>query len=142
MKHRDLHVALCGVVAGVLLGATALAASGPFQASVPSITPAATRLHSAPTRTQFVRRNISKKDLKLYNDDGINPYPTIKAESSSSNNVTAPVLTPATCDAVKNAVARIRKVYDDVIVEAIGNIDLRARMSTIIDDAADDGCAK
>ncbi|MBI2635742.1 hypothetical protein HYW84_00235 [Candidatus Peregrinibacteria bacterium] len=142
-KYRDIRASFYGIAAGVVLGAGMLAFSGTNSLYASSATrvsraPAAAILRTAPTRADFVRRNIVQKNLPLWNDDGVNAYLTIKAESSASS---AKPEAPTACDAVRKAVEKIRRVYS-IVAEAVNNSELRQQMFAVLDDASDDGCSR
>ena len=143
--HRKFHISFSGIIVGVLLGAGIVALSGQtsLSANIAAVsrTPFVSLLHSAPARADFVRRNIVRKTIPLRNDDGTTntTYLTIQAESSSTSAKTA---TLTTCDAVRNAVEKIRKVYADIVAGAVSNAEIRQTMFDVIADASDDGCVK
>ncbi len=143
MHHPDLHISFTGIVIGILLGVGIVTFAGQTELSANtaavSRAPAVSILRSAPTRADFVRRNIVRKDIPLRNDDGVNTYITVKTESSVGS---AKAEAPTTCDAVRKAVEKIRRVYADVVAEAVGNVEIRQRMYDVIADASDDGCTK
>ena len=144
MKLKNLHVSVSGVVVGIALGVAIVTIGGQtsLSANTASVSraAAASRLHTAPTRADFTQRNIARKKIPLWNDDGTanTAYLTIKQESSVSS-AKAGEVTP--CDAVRKAVEKIRRVYA-VVSESVSNAELRRQMDLVLDDASDDGCTK
>lgn len=140
MTHRDVRVSVYGVVAGVILGAGAIAfTNASLEANVGDLADA--RYNAAPSADEYTRRRIDEQAIPLRNDDGINLYPTVKPESSSSSaagNVKPAAVTP--CSAVRDAIAKVQATYNRVIPRNVKNTALRQSMDWAFADAMDDYC--
>ena len=136
MQNRDLSVAVCGVVFGVILGALSSQIAGPLSASVSSFVP----FHSAPDAVSYTRRRVESRGLPVYDSRDKNNYPTLKEPTSEAMSSGAAVMDASSCGVVKTAIGKIRAVYDAVIPNTLRNTDIRMRMEAAFADALDDVC--
>ncbi len=129
MAHRDTHIALYGLVAGIILGGSSLAyVATPVQASVsPTITNNA-------KATDYARRAIDRKGIQLRSESETHSYPTVKS-SAASSSLSFIKMPSTTCDAVIGAVEKIWNVYHAVVPVTIKNSDMRAKMDAAFTDA-------
>ncbi len=129
MAHRDVHTALYGVVAGVILGASSLAfVQAPIQASVQGDV-VAVRLHEA-TKREIERRGVQRQPKT-------HTYPTVKSSESSVSSEEA-VQETTTCSSVIKAVETIWNAYNAVIPQSIKYTEIRQKMDAAFAQALDE----
>lgn len=126
MKNREVTIAVCAAVFGILLGSLSTHVSASVEGSVAYVP-----FHNAPDASEYTRRKVDEKGIPLYDNKGAIPnYPTFTGPASS-----APALDMSPCAMVKRAVGKIRAVYNAVVPNTIKNTELRTRMDAAFVDA-------
>lgn len=144
MTHRDIRVSLYGLVAGVVIGAGALAYAqhGSFTGSTVAILRPEVLQQGTPSRKDFTQRNVSKKGVPLRSDTQQHSYPTLKEFMGASSSAAAVDASPEICTAVRNAVEKIRVVYNTYIPDTLKNTEIRQNMDAAFAAAVSAECAK
>jgi hypothetical protein len=135
MKNREVTIAVCGAVFGILLGSIASNFSSPMQGDLTGGV-AYIPFHLAPDAEDYSRRNIDEKAIELMDNKGAIPnYPTLKPSADAASSAVSSVDNSA-CGMVKRAIAKVRAVYNTAI--PTGNIrytEIRAKMEAGFKDA-------
>ena len=117
MGTREVSVSVCGVIMGIILGATSFSAfqAVPLSASVSGTQVAA--FFSAPNVQEYTRRRIDEKGLVP------NAVSVSSAQSSSSASVSEILFS---CDTVKKIVAEMQTAHDKALPATSRNTEARA----------------
>ena len=142
MAHRDVSVAVCGVVVGVILGAGSIAfASGNSLMASAQGQLVATSFHAAPNAADYSRRKIDARGLPLYRDTAdINHYPTVKEDLSSSSVAATGDIDVTACTAVQKTVAKLMAVYKVLIPNTYKNTELLQNLDSAFMQASNGYC--
>lgn len=126
MTHRELRVALAGMVAGILIGSAAIASvnqSAPANAFlVPDIN---SRFHNAPDPGYTTKRSVNRRGIPFRDEPRNDPFSTVKPETGGPRPVTV-------CEAVQASVARMRAGHKTHIPDNVANTELLSNLERVL----------
>jgi hypothetical protein len=135
MKNRELTVAICGAIVGIILGSVSSSLAVPMQGDMLVRAGQYIPFHNAPDAEDYTRRKVDEMNLEIFDNKGAIPnYPTLKPAATSSSSTSSVDMSP--CGMVKRALAKVRATCNAVVpVNNFRNAEIRTKMEAAFKDA-------
>lgn len=137
MANREVSVAICGAVVGIILGAGSLSFSQDESLAGSAVTNLLQTRRATGNQVESLRQRAINQRLEE-GELGVSPeddqeYPTVKDDIVPA--VATPVVTPkrlTICRAVTEVLAAVRNAHDTIIPKTLSNTGMRATLAAKI----------
>lgn len=139
MAHRDVSVAICGAVVGVILGAGSLAFSQDvtLQGSVTQDVIQSRRASVQTYRQRNVYERYEDGQLEIHKPDR-SGAPTVKPDETSSSSASSPAQELTICSAVREVLSTVGEAHDQFIPVNITNTAMRRGLDAVLESLRTD----